>query len=275
MFDGKAWGEEVVAVVKAYVESQTAPLLARIAILEALILDQPEPVPPPSLDEGRVSEIVREELSHLPAAPEPPPSITVDEIKTLIVEHTPKAIKGDPGDPGKPGEKGDPGSPGERGQDGLNGISLAGAIIDREGVLHLTCSNGASISLGCVVGKNGDPGTPGKDGKDGMDGLGFDDLSVTYDGERSFTFTFQKGDAIKAFTFEVPVMIYRDVFQPAKEYRRGDTVTWAGSLWHCNEITTDMPETSKAWTLAAKRGREGKAGLNGKDLTPPKPVKVS
>jgi hypothetical protein len=34
-------------------------------------------------------------------------------------------------------------------------------------------------------------------------------------------------------------------------------VTWAGSLWHCDKATKNKPGTDD-WTLAAKKGRDGK-----------------
>jgi hypothetical protein len=40
---------------------------------------------------------------------------------------------------------------------------------------------------------------------------------------------------------------------------RGDVVTFGGSMWHCNAATEEKPgDGSAAWTLAAKRGRDGK-----------------
>lgn len=61
-------------------------------------------------------------------------------------------------------------------------------------------------------------------------------------------------------SFDVPVMIYQGVFKSGQEYLPGDTVTWGGSLWHCYERTQDKPGEagSKGWTLAAKRGRDGR-----------------
>lgn len=61
-------------------------------------------------------------------------------------------------------------------------------------------------------------------------------------------------------SFDVPVMIYQGVFKSGQEYLPGDTVTWGGSLWHCDEQTQDKPGEagSKGWTLAAKRGRDGR-----------------
>ena len=52
---------------------------------------------------------------------------------------------------------------------------------------------------------------------------------------------------------------YRGVHEPSVAYDTGDTVTHGGSLWHCNVLTKERPgEGSKAWTLAVKRGRDGK-----------------
>jgi len=63
-------------------------------------------------------------------------------------------------------------------------------------------------------------------------------------------------------------MIYRGVFTEG-EFMPGDTVTWAGAMWHCDEKTSDKPGEigSKGWTLCVKKGRDGKDGVNGKDLT--------
>ncbi|MEZ7298931.1 phage gp6-like head-tail connector protein [Enterobacter cloacae] len=78
---------------------------------------------------------------------------------------------------------------------------------------------------------------------------------------RTFTLTVNRtSGATETKTFDVPVMIYQGVFKSGQEYLLGDTVTWGGSLWHCDEQTQDKPgETgSKGWTLAAKRGRDGR-----------------
>jgi integrin beta 3 len=73
-----------------------------------------------------------------------------------------------------------------------------------------------------------------------------------------------RGDRVKEFAFTVPSMIYRGVFSDGEAYQRGDMVTWGGSLWHCDAPTVDKPlDASKSWTLAAKRGRDGKDGRNG------------
>ncbi|HHR5552155.1 TPA: phage gp6-like head-tail connector protein [Klebsiella aerogenes] len=79
--------------------------------------------------------------------------------------------------------------------------------------------------------------------------------------QRSFTLAVNRtSGASETKSFDVPVMIYQGVFKSGQEYLPGDTVTWGGSLWHCDEQTQDKPGEagSKGWTLAAKRGRDGR-----------------
>jgi hypothetical protein len=57
-----------------------------------------------------------------------------------------------------------------------------------------------------------------------------------------------------------PVPIYRGVWRD-RDYETGDEVTHHGGIWHCNEPTRTKPETpdgAKAWTLAVKRGADGR-----------------
>lgn len=163
--------------------------------------------------------------------------------------------------PGVPGAKGDPG---ERGPEGPAGSEGAPGRDGRDGQPGRDGAPGAN-------GLNGADGAPGKDG---ADGIGFDDLDVTHDGERDFTFTFTKGERVKAWTFSVPVPIYRGVFADGTTYVRGDSVTWGGNLWIAQSSTTAKPAEGATWKLAVQRGREGKQGakgepgLNGKDGAP-------
>ncbi|WP_160051016.1 phage gp6-like head-tail connector protein [Raoultella sp. 18099] len=92
-----------------------------------------------------------------------------------------------------------------------------------------------------------------------VDGVSAVDISM--DGQRNFTVTVNRASgASEKKAFDIPAMVYRGVFKSGDEYLPGDTVTWAGSLWHCDEITQDKPGEpgSKGWTLAAKRGRDGR-----------------
>ncbi|HCN9157807.1 TPA: phage gp6-like head-tail connector protein [Escherichia coli] len=88
---------------------------------------------------------------------------------------------------------------------------------------------------------------------------GVSSVDIKQDNQRTFSISLERASgAVEVKSFDVPVTIYRDVFKTGTEYQPGDTVTWGGSMWHCNEPTTDKPgETgSKGWTLAVKKGRD-------------------
>jgi hypothetical protein len=289
--------KRIAPVVRDYVTTQTEPLIARIAELESrpavpgppgkdgasVTLDDVRPIideavssaaaaivaepgaagppGPPGKDidpdevAARIDHAVKTAVGAIPA-PKDGQSVTLDDVRPLIDEAAQKAVSALPVP--------------------KDGVGMAGALIDRDGGLVVTLSDGTTRELGPVVGKDGAPGNPGsdgqdgkdgigrdgRDGKDGRDGFGFEDLDVVHDGARGFIFRFARGSEVKEFPFTVPVLIYRGVFREGDEYQTGDTVTWAGSLWHCDEDTKGKPgDGQKAWTLAAKRGRDGKDGV--------------
>lgn len=91
---------------------------------------------------------------------------------------------------------------------------------------------GVRERLATVEARKPDPGPPGPPGADGTNGK---------DGAAGLRYT--------------------GVYDGVKTYEPGDVTTWAGSTWHCNELTTTKPgENTKAWTLMVKRGRDGKDG---------------
>jgi len=86
-------------------------------------------------------------------------------------------------------------------------------------------------------------------------------IDIQHSEQRTFTLTVSRTSGTsETKSFDVPVMIYQGVFKSGQEYLPGDTVTWGGSLWHCDDRTQDKPGEagSKGWTLAAKRGRDGR-----------------
>lgn len=80
------------------------------------------------------------------------------------------------------------------------------------------------------------------------------------------------GKAIGA-KVSIPVPRYRGVWKDG-EYARGDMVTWGGSVWHANAVTSAKPGTSADWTMAVKRGSDGKDGASGRDGRDGKDVKA-
>lgn len=145
-------------------------------------------------------------------------------------------------------------------------VNVRSAVIDRSGSLILTMSDGTTKDLGPVVGKDGDPGN------DGFSLTDFD-ASLMEDG-RTVLLSFESGDQSFKVELGIPAMIYRGVYREGT-YAKGDTVTWAGSLWYCDVAeTTEKPDGSaKHWTLAAKKGRDGKDGTV-KEVKPSEPVRV-
>ncbi|MGA8121321.1 hypothetical protein [Rouxiella badensis] len=90
---------------------------------------------------------------------------------------------------------------------------------------------------------------------------GVHSIDVIQNAQREFSINLSLSDGVMVEkTFSMPVLIYRGVFKNGDGYHPGDTVTWGGSLWHCDDETADKPGEigSKGWTLAAKRGRDGK-----------------
>lgn len=61
-------------------------------------------------------------------------------------------------------------------------------------------------------------------------------------------------------------VVYRGVFNPSDDYRRGDLVTYGGSIFHCTRPTQGVSpyhgDGAKAvdhpWQLAVKRGRDAR-----------------
>lgn len=176
-----------------------------------------------------------------------------------------------------------------------DGVGLAGAIIDREGNLVVTMTDGSAKELGRVVGRDAyvdvekvieQIASKIPAPKDGADGVGFDDLDVAeVDGEVIIRFI--RGDVAKGFVLPVPV--YQDVWRE-KSYKKNALVTYGGSVWIAKTDTETKPDTPHSdWKLAVKRGRDGgsaydiarKAGFRGTErewidsLRPPpaKPVK--
>ena len=54
---------------------------------------------------------------------------------------------------------------------------------------------------------------------------------------------------------------YAGVWSPG-EYQKGQFVTHSGALWHCNRTTHHKPGDGNDFTLAVKRGRDGKDAPN-------------
>lgn len=109
-----------------------------------------------------------------------------------------------------------------------------------------------------------------KDGEDGVDGLGFEDMTASYDGERSITLRFERGERTKEFTFRLPVTIDKGYWREGTKAEAGDGWTHDGCWWIAKADTDTKPGyDNPAWRMGARKGRDGQKGDPG---TPPPPA---
>jgi hypothetical protein len=184
--------------------------------------------------DGCVVEAVSKAIAALPPAePGAPGEVDMAQVAKLVAASVEKAVGALPAP-----------------EPGPSGVGLADALIDRQGALVLTMSDGSTKNLGVVI------------GRDGNDGATFtlDDFDIVpLDDGRTFKFCFTRGEVCHSFEFAFPVVLDRGVFTAGKQYVEGDAVTWGGSLWIAQRATDAKPDApDSGFRLAVKRGRDGK-----------------
>jgi len=255
--------EVVVPAVREYVDKATAPLLAQIEELKAREPIKGEPGEPgKSITLDDMQPLIVRSLSELTADAFEKNCAEL-QSRLAALEAMPKPIDGKDGTPGERGADGKDADPAmikllvaeevakiPPATDGKDGVGLAGAVIDRDGDLVVTLTDGTHRKLGCVV---------GKDGERGKDGFGFDDLVETIeDGGRVLVHRFVRGEDIKEFRHIMATVIDRGVWKQGT-YQWGDSVSHGGSTWIAQKDTETKPDTPDSdWRLSAKRGRDGK-----------------
>jgi len=178
------------------------------------------------------------------------------------------------GAPGSAGERGTDGRDGRDGKDGRNGSdgrdALAIDIVDSIDLMRsYPRGTFARYANGILrARRDTQPVT-----EQGLIAAGWDVIVAgvasihvrQLDDLRSFCIeTMMTGGDVQRQQFTLPVMLYRETYQPKKEYGRGDVVTSDGSAWHCEVDRTMMhPGTSPDWKLIVKRGRNGADGKDG------------
>jgi integrin beta 3 len=288
--------ETIADVMAAVVNAATRPLIAKYGALEeryaALerqiqVLEARAPIPgpqgPPGHDGkrgergengiGLTGEPGRDGLNGKDAEP-----VDVDAMVARITALIPTPKDGPVGPPGRDGLNGKDAAPVDVDDVALraaelipkpkDGVGVAGAVIDKDGLLVLTLSDGTLHRLGIVVGEKGERGERGEKGIDGTDGRDgtLDTLRVEQMDERRWRFVRSDGTPMPGDPIYVPMMVYRGVFVEGTAYDKGDAVTFGGSLWIARETTKNKPgDGSTAWQLAAKEGRRGLQGVPGKD----------
>lgn len=246
MLDIEKLTDAVLAGVKALLAKQTEPLIRQIQSLADVNA---------SLEE-RLRQLEQQE----PAAPFDPAPLyqAIEQVKSTVVVQMPElpdfgsmleeAIKAiDPSEALVELDKklavvearvGDIRLP--EVVNGKDGVGIEQAKINDEGELLLKLTNGETLRLGRVK---------------GQDALPIQGLSVDYDGLR--TISLKLGDTEQKL--KLPVPIDRGVYRDDENYEKGDSVSWAGSLWIAQvDDPQGKPEQSPDWRLAVKRGRDAK-----------------
>ncbi|MCH5198164.1 MAG: hypothetical protein J1E34_04575, partial [Oscillospiraceae bacterium] len=113
-------------------------------------------------------------------------------------------VVGANGKDGKDGENGKDGTNGKNGKDGLNGtdgkdgVGIDNIVINSDGQLEITLTNGTSMNLGNIKGADGQNGHDGKDGQngkdgtDGKDGISIEEATINSSGE--LVLSYSNGD---------------------------------------------------------------------------------
>ena len=257
---------EAVAVIPVPRDGKSVTVDDVTPILQELVSNAVAEIPVPKdgkdFDPAMLKQAVEEAVSEAVAAipvPQDGKSVTTEDVQPMIQELVSASMPELPDVKSLVNEAiaalpaAEPGKDGENGRDALSLEILP--FIDE----------GKSYPRGSYATYNGGlwrayEKTHGMRGWECLvDGVAGIDIQQSE--QRCFILTVNRtSGASETKSFDVPVMIYQGVFKSGQEYLPGDTVTWGGSLWHCDEQTQDKPGEagSKGWTLAAKRGRDGR-----------------
>ena len=152
-------------------------------------------------------------------------------------------------------------------QHGKDGAGIADLLVDREGKLIATFTDGRMKDLGPVIGKDGE------NGKDGRDGADLTEVGLEFDGERTVTVKGRTGEVSK----RLPIPLWRGYWSEGVVAERGDILTHNGTAYIA---IVDNPKCEPGvgkydheWKVFTRKGRDGKDGRNGVDKTAPVKVK--
>jgi hypothetical protein len=90
--------------------------------------------------------------------------------------------------------------------------------------------------------------------KDEIDELGKEALARLITLIGSFDYVVKRIEALE----ERPVPKYLGAWKAKRMYAEESFVTSDGSIWHANQSTDTKPGTDNNWTLAVKKGRDGR-----------------
>jgi len=226
MFDPEKFGEAMGAAIRDAI----APLQKKLTEIEAqLAKDVP-------------AQIERSVSAAVEALPAPKDGVDADPILIIkeVLAQIPGPVKGD------------------------DGLGLAGAMIDRDGALQITLTNGEVKNLGKVV------------GKDGSDGISFDSFDLEYIAEsHEMSVKATVGTRIKEIRYPAGGIRPSGYWREGTKAKAAEAWVHDGSLWIATKDTHSKPDTKGAdWIIAARKGRDGEAIVKTINAAPAGPIKL-
>ncbi len=235
MNDPTQFAQQVAELIREQVARATAPLIERLATLEA----RPEPKDGTSVT---VEDVLPTLLAAIPApiAGEPGTSVQLDQVLAAITPRVDEAIAALPVP-----------------KDGVS-VSLddvKGLIESNMAVAPPALGNNEIGTLGRALDRMPTP-------KDGRDATSLEDIDlVLAEDGRTLVVRFLAGDVAREKSIRLATILDRGVFKRGDTYEPGDAVSWGGALWIAQTKTGDSPDDSRdgtPWRLAVKKGRDGK-----------------
>jgi hypothetical protein len=281
--------DALIGGAKRYIDAALEPFVRRLAEVEQ------RPAAPSAEDVRRmIDEAVAKAVSELPPPKdgEDGKSVTIEDVRPLIQEEAQKSAQplreavealSARVTPEALAKAASEAAVGEERIAEMVGQAVAGielpkppagyakALIDRNGHLVLTRTDGATEDVGEVVGRDADMDALKAEiermvseiprPSDGEDGVGFDDMEFALaEDERTLVITAEKGERKREWSFRLSHILDRGVWQRDRPggYLKGDGVTWGGSFWIATEDTSEKPDSGKGWRLAVKKGRDAR-----------------
>jgi len=153
---------------------------------------------------------------------------------------------------------------------GKDGLGLAGAMIDRDGALQITLTNGEVKNLGPVVGKNG------ANGDDGKDGLSLESFDMEYLADsHEIALKASANGRTKELRYPAGGIHAKGYWREGTRAKAGDAWVNDGSLWIAVKDCQSQPGLNDgAWIIAARKGKDGERGMKGDTASKPAPIKL-
>lgn len=195
----------------------------------------------------KMAEVARDQLFNALGElrqPEDGKSVTVDDVAPLIKAEVDKAVALIPVP--------------------KDGAGVAGAMIDRDGNLNLTLTNGEVKNLGRV------------EGKDGVDGISLDAFEMEYLPEtHEVAIKAVCAGRVKELRYPAGGIRPAGYWRDGSKAKAGDVWTRSGSMWIAKRDTSASPEPkSEDWYLAVQKGRDGESIFKTVREGPEPPIKL-